>query len=481
MSDEWTPRTDQSMVLAALMLHRRVLCLPPTGAGKTALSSTWALANWEDGIKGPILVVAPKRVVPQWPIEFRKWHHLAPLAAGVREIGFPDLDLRRAAGKGLDYREGKAATKKRLESLLGALPGIPEVHVTSWDAFPWLVRAWGTSLPYEQLILDEVSTLKDRMSERGKAARFAVHKVGRVKAVIGLSASPAENHEPDLFGPVDLIAPGLLGDTLTDFRETYCAPASKNWSTGVVYSWKVRRDMREQWHDRLARVAVSAPESLGLEVVEADRPSPMSEAARGAYDALKKGGVAVVKGRTVRALSEAVLHGKLRQIAGTGAVIASADEAAGSEVLALDDERVQDVVELIQEIGRPVLLAYYWQHEQRRLAQALGRRMMDIRQVGAKDAFLSGRINVLGVQLKSAAHGIDGLQGVCHHMVFAHVPEDLELYRQTVGRLKRPGQQQTVYVHRLYAPGTVEERVLREVLPRKAAVAERVHIATQVQ
>jgi hypothetical protein len=175
----------------------------------------------------------------------------------------------------------------------------------------------------------------------------------------------------------------------------------------------------------------------------------------------------------VTAANAAVLHAKLRQFA--------------SGFVYRDDETAQDVHEvkrtrlreLMDSIEGQVLLAYEWTHEREQIAKLLGRDFQDIRQPGAKARFERGELRALGVHPKSAGHGLDGLQSAAHNIIWTTVPEDRELYDQTNGRLKRPGQREdTVFVHLLVMRNTREEQVWTEVLPGKRTLIDLLLTAT---
>jgi hypothetical protein len=138
----------------------------------------------DDCVLSRVLIVAPKLVAQQgWPLQWQLWGHVQHLASEVRVIGFEDLGLWRPAGViRLDFKD-KRATKSHLLSLR------ERIHVCSWDAFPWLAKAYGKNWPYDGVVFDESSFLRDQQSERGKAARHAVHRTGVVEHVLELTAT----------------------------------------------------------------------------------------------------------------------------------------------------------------------------------------------------------------------------------------------------------------------------------------------------
>ena len=65
-------------------------------------------------------------------------------------------------------------------------------------------------------------------------------------------------------------------------------------------------------------------------------------------------------------------------------------------------------------------------------------------------------------QLKAAGVGLDGLQKVCHHMIFVEI--DWIPFKQCIGRLRRMGQKEDkVIVQLLVCKGSIEEQMLGSV------------------
>lgn len=452
--------------MAWLEGRQRGLMIAPTGSGKTVMACTWLERLLTGSFEvDKALVVAPKMVLDGWREQIARWQHLGHLEQERCELGFDLLDLTPSMGSdgkrgALQFRDKKAAKQRLL-----AAPG--RLHLCSWDAFPHVEEALGKAWPYGALVLDESSFVRDQGSGRARAARRAVHKSGRVTHVLLMTATPNANHDVAVFPQMDLVAPGLLGSTLTQFRETYCVPDSKNWQTGQVFSYKLAHGMRKAFEAHVASVSISVPESLGIDVLPVEHWVDLPPAAREDYDDLQRDQVLDLP--RVTAASEAVLYAKLRQVA-TGFVYDDAEQAHGMHDAKL--AALQRVLGGLPE-GKQAVVVYEFEEELARLKALLGKDFSDIRRKGAKDAFLAGKLRWMGLHPKSAGHGLDGLQAVTNVIVWCTVPDDLELFSQTNGRLKRPGQASpTVMAHMLIARGTVEERIWTEVLPQKQARAQ---------
>lgn len=477
-SGVWVPRRDQERVMEWLQPRQRAAVWAGVGAGKTVMALSWLAPKLADLEVGRVLIVAPKLVAQfGWPLQVQQWGHLQHMASEVRVLTFADLDMTRGVVSakttrvaivsgtgGLEFRD-KRATKSHLRSLR------ERIHVCSWDAFPWLAKAYGKNWPYDCVVFDEASFLRDQQSERGKAARHVVHRSGVVEHVLELTASPAANHEEAMFAQLDLVQRGLLGSTLTEFREMFCQPDSRNWQTGQVYSWRVAAAMRAEFDRRCASVAISVPSNLGVPLVEAPVWIDMPDQTRAAYQDLERDLV----WRGVTCGSDAVLHGKLRQ-ACSGFVYDDAEQ-----VVPLDTAKVDRLVELVQEIDEPLVVAYEFKAEMDRLRAAFGDSVADIRESGARQRFEAGKLRLLALHPASAGHGVDGLQRVCRHIVWTTVPQDRELYDQTNGRVHRHGTAaDTVFAHVLVARDTREQDVWDRVLPGKETVQELILAAARV-
>ena len=461
----WTPRPDQRAVLDAWGDRWRGALWLPTGAGKTAIAST-LLERWlfDECSVSMALIVAPKLVARDgWTTEWQRWEQFYPLAAEARVITFDMLGMKRgAAGEGLVFTD-KRATKARLRALGG------RIHICSWGAFPFVAQAWGKNWPYEAFVPDESSFLRDGRSERGRAARHAVHRTGRVTRLVELTATPNANDAEAVVPQLDLIERGALGSSLIDFREAYCQPKTKNWQTGVVYSWELRPDKRANYDAVCSRLAISAPSALRVPLLQVEQRIPWasrSELTREAYAAMRKNAV----WRGIVAGSEAVVQGKLRQMA-NGFVYRNDD--AEDALVNLDDEKTDRLAELVEAVDGPVLVGYHFKQELWRLRERFKGAVMDIREPTALATFKAGGLKLLAAHPASAAHGIDGLQRVCSTGVWMSVPQDQELRQQLEGRIARHGTEaESVTWHYLIAEGTVERDIYDEVLPGKASMLD---------
>ena len=135
------------------------------GLGKT-VSSLTAIKKlmFEELEIVKTLVIGPKRVVESvWEAECEKWEHLK------------DLKVSKIIG----------TAKQRKE----ALRKNADIYLISRDNVSWLCGLYGGSmLPFDMLVIDELSSFKNPKSIRFKALRGVQPSFTRV---IGLTGTPA--------------------------------------------------------------------------------------------------------------------------------------------------------------------------------------------------------------------------------------------------------------------------------------------------
>ena len=158
------------------------------GLGKTVSTLTAVQQLIDDCEVSRVLVVAPKKVAETtWSTEAEKWDHLK--------------DLRVVKVLGSEKQRCAALAEKA------------DVYVTGRDNFVWLVGKYGGQLPFDVLVIDELTSFKSAKSERFKAMRIAAPSV---KRVIGLTGTPAPNGLIDLWAQMYCLDQGeRLGKSIS--------------------------------------------------------------------------------------------------------------------------------------------------------------------------------------------------------------------------------------------------------------------------
>lgn len=99
--------------------------------------------------------------------------------------------------------------------------------------------------------------------------------------------------------------------------------------------------------------------------------------------------------------------------------------------------------------------------------------MTHAQKMRAKDDFIEKpEVRVLIMQPESGGVGVDGLQHVCHSMLFLESPSIARQYHQAVARVDRTGQVNPVQVRIAVAAGTVQVRGYNRLLANDDLVAQ---------
>jgi SNF2 family DNA or RNA helicase len=80
------------------------------------------------------------------------------------------------------------------------------------------------------------------------------------------------------------------------------------------------------------------------------------------------------------------------------------------------------------------------------------------------------KCRVMAAQFISGGKGLDGMQHVCHHVLFVEPCQQPRDFHQAVARLHRLGQRKRVMVMLATASGTVQVRGFRNLLANDALV-----------
>ena len=406
------------------------------GLGKTV--STLTAINrlmYEDIEIDRVLVIAPKRVAEDtWTKEVQKWEHLK------------HLRISRVLGTERQRRE--------------ALRAKADIYVINRENVCWLVGQYRGALPFDMLVIDELSSFKSPKAERFKALRLV--RPG-FKRVVGLTGTPAPNSLIDLWSQIYLLDQGeRLGRTVTGFRERYFRPGRSNGH--VVYDYKILDGAEEAIYKKISDICVSmkAEDYLQLppridETVEVTLPDKVEAQ----YTEFEKTEVLSLLGEedsNISAVNAAALSNKLLQFS-NGAIYDSA-----RAVHELHSHKLDALEELVEAAnGSPVLVFYSFRHDISRIKKRLKayspRELVTSKDIDDWDA---GKIQVLLAHPAGAGHGLN-LQKGGNIVVWFGLTWSLELYQQANARLHRQGQTKPVRVYHIICRGTMDEDVMKAI------------------
>ena len=410
------------------------------GLGKTVQALALLQARREAGVGGPTLLIVPTSLIYSWQSQAAKFT--------------PELKVVTLHGA------DRAALH---DSALRA-----DLIITT---YPLLARdrEWLAAHNWTLIVLDEAQILKNPASQMAKALR-TIPTDGR----LALTGTPLENSLQDLWTLIDWTNPGLLGDR-TEFQRLFRTPIEKYGDKGAQA--RLNRRLRP-FLLRRTKQEVAAELPAKTEIIErVDLPKPQQalyEAVRSAMDTRVRKAISTkgLAGSRITVL-DALL--KLRQVCCDPKLVKSG--AARSLTESAKRRRLRELVtELVAE-GRRVLIFSQF-------VEMLGLIEADLYELGVSYLILTGqtknRAEILSkfangdadVFLLSLKAGGIGLTLTEADTVILYDPWwNPAVERQAMDRSHRIGQDKPVFVYRLVASGTVEEKIL-EMQARKQSLAD---------
>ena len=437
-----------------------------TGVGKTST----ALFTYEQlrlfGEVDRLLVISTKRIASMvWPNEIKKWGGLEHLSMSVAV--------------------GTASQR------LAAIRQKTNICCVNFEVLPWLVDTVGVeNWPWDIVIADESTELRSlridlRKSSTGKeflrksgggirAAKIAQVAHKKVRHWYNLTGEPAPNGLIDMWPQCWYVDAGAaLGRTFTAFQERWFRQVRVD-----DYQFKLEPTA---YADPQIKEAIK-PYTITIEAKDYfDLPPTLinkvyvqlPKAAREKYREMEKEFFTKVQkliesGATeveVEAFASGGKSIKCRQIA-SGAVI---HDSESGEWVEIHDEKIEAARDIIRDLnGAPVLIAYEFKSDLARLKKAFPKAVYFDDNPQTLADFCAGRIPVLLLHPKSAAHGIDGMQKVCRDVIWFSQTWRLDLFRQLnerVGAMRQvsEGFYREVRIHLLIAEDTVEDEMVWRV------------------
>ena len=446
------PDEPQQIFLRHLRNSTETLGYVGMGIGKTATCLQHLNELFLEGEAVAALVVAPLRVgVLTWPSEARYWDQFQWMRIA---------NLRTGSGQ-RDFLRGGAH--------------VYTINFESLHLLVSLVERRGGRLPYDVVIVDELTKAKNPSSKR---INFYRRKVPRAKRNIGLTGTPMPESLLDLFAQVRLIDDGKrLGTNFSQFkREHFCQPSY------AFAPWKPKDGTKEAIEQKISDITVTLRSADWLDlppIVFEDVEIKFGAELQEKYETLEKELVLELReGQTLNVANAAALVTKLLQFT-SGHVY---DEE--KNVHPVHNLKFEALAKIAKHEKQPLFVACIFQHEQQRIREQFpqARFFADAKTPETQrqlfEEWNAGRVPMLVAHPASAGHGIN-LQHGSSIIVWMSLTYSRENYEQMIARLARRGQQNIVKVFRLICPGTIDDAVA-EALANKASNEARLIAALQM-
>ena len=424
---QYNPHEYQTYATNFILEHPVAAVLLEMGLGKSVITLTAIYELMLNRFEvEKVLVIAPLRVARDtWPAEIEKWEHL----------------------KGLTYSVAIGTEAERL----AALKRPAHLYLINRENVDWLITKSGIPFDYDMVVIDELSSFKSHAAKRFKSL-LKVRPT--VKRMVGLTGTPSSNGLMDLWAEFRILDMGQrLGRYITHYRNNFFVPDKRNQQ--MIFSYKPRAGAEDAIYRLISDITISMKSADFLKMPECiinEVPVALSEKEWSVYQALKEDMVVDLKDEEIDAVNAAVLSGKLLQMA-NGAVYNEE-----KEVIRIHDRKLDALEDLIEGAnGKPVLVAYWYNHDLQRIKERFSVREIKTSQ-DIKD-WNNGDIPVAVIHPASAGHGLN-IQFGGSTIIWFGLTWSLELYQQTNARLWRQGQNDTVVIHHIIAKDTIDEDVM---------------------
>ncbi len=352
---------------------------------------------------------------------------------------------------------------------------IVQAHVVV-TSYPLAVRDIETlrSQPWHYLVLDEAQRIKNSRSQAAIALKGL-----RARHRLCLSGTPLENHLGELWSLMDFVCPGLLGSE-AQFREHYRNPIEKRQDTlqAQTLARRVRPFILRRTKQQVARELPEKTETL-LRVELTGAQADLYETVRATMDqklrdAIARQGLA----RSQIMVLDALL--KLRQVCNDPRLLKvgeGASQAAAKAAPSAKMELLLDLLPTLIEDGRRVLLFSQFTEMLALIEPELVKLKLPYLKLTGETrdrsevvaAFQQGEVPLFLISLK--AGGV-GLNLTAADTVILFDPWwNPAVEQQAIDRAYRIGQDKPVFVYKLLASGTVEDKIL-DMQARKAGLAD---------
>lgn len=406
------------------------------GAGKTAGSTVWALYWSLVGEADQWTVLVPPILLWQW----QRW---------LQSI----IDLR--TGKPLSATAYYGPPKKRKSLPLDAQFTVTTYGIFKQD-FDQLETAWGRVKIGG--ICDEATAIKNIETDNHKAVRTMFE----ARPLSLLTGTPI-NKPTDAYAYIRLVAPGVYRNQrqfnklhVTEFDE-YDNP--KGFANLEL--------LAENMKINTSRILIREVADFLPPVIYTPVHYELDAAHLKLYKRIADERLVEFDGReSIDAISASAVRSALQQVVVNWGEF---DEDPDRRPAVLDL-----IEETLEEIGNEKLVVVAnFQRTNRYLLKELakygavaiyGETSPKGRQEALKAFIEDPKCRVIQLQPSSAGFGVDGLQHVCHNMLFVEAPTTPTPFEQVVKRLDRDGQKFPVNVRVAIAKGTVQVGMFRDLL-----------------
>ncbi|PVZ64355.1 DEAD/DEAH box helicase [Pelagibaculum spongiae] len=393
----------------------------------------------------PVLVVAPTSLMHNWRRETERFA--------------PSLKVLLHHGSGRE---------RSLESIAQYDLILTTYALVQRDAELLKPQKW------QMLILDESQAIKNPLSKAGKAVREL-----QTDYRICLTGTPVENNLQELWSQFDFLMPGFLGNKKR-FAQLYRKPIEKDadFATQQRLVQRIAPFMLRRTKDLVATELPPKTEMI-REIELIDKQRDLYETVRSAmqlkvFQEVKNKGLA----QSQIMILDAML--KMRQVCCDPSLVklSAAENVHQSAKL---DELTELLEELLSE-NRKVLIFSQFTSMLAIIERVLHRRKIDFVKITGQtkdrdtpiQQFQNGLASVFLISLKAGGTGLNltAADTVIHYDPWWNpAVED-----QATDRAHRIGQDKPVFVYRLVAKGTVEEK-MQAMQQRKRALASGVYSA----
>jgi SNF2 family DNA or RNA helicase len=411
---------DQNECVTHLFEHDSTLLVADMGAGKTVCAMTAAAELLASKFVNKILVITTIKVAQNvWATEHQKWSHLTHLKVAM------------ALGSEQDREVGLAAKA--------------DLICINFENLRWLCETLGNDLvkKFDGLIIDEVSKLKSNSGSNFKAIKKYIRKF---KWRLTMTGTPVSEDWTGLFGQIYMTDGGkALGKNKQKYLENYFYPTDfqqRNWSLLPDQDARILTKIKPLLY-HLPDYRHELPDLIEQDII-IDMPSHSKKL----YSQFKKTMVADFNNSEIAAQNSAALTGKLQQIC-QGFMYGE------NTIFEMENPKLDKLKNLVAENSKPKIIVYWFKQDLKNLQKVFPDGVV-LKNPSDVDAWNRGKINLLFLQPRSAAHGLNLASGG-HQIIFYSMVWSNDLYLQTIARLWRRGAKNSVTVKKLIMENTIDE------------------------